>query len=217
MQQSIMSCACGRHPLHCIVPPYLLERLAEGPNAKLRRAALDAIASSADARATRRVLQAMPAMAALTAPAAKKHRLVYDAQNKGMAQLPGKLVRSEGDGATGDAADADMRARRLTIELEHADVERGRRLDGQDDHARRRHEQPARFGAGPVVRELAVIPEPPGRAGEVLGADVGDELGVVVLLAVEIRKLEQPRQRMVGVGDEAVDRRGGVVAGFHEP
>lgn len=104
MQQSIMSCACGRHPLHCIVPPYLLERLAEGPNAKLRRAALDAIASSADARATRRVMQAMPAMAAMAAPAAKKHRLVYDAQNKGMAQLPGKLVRSEGDKATSDAA-----------------------------------------------------------------------------------------------------------------
>ena len=82
-----MQCACGRHPLQCIIPPYLLERLADGSNAKLRRSAIEAIESSADARAMRRVMQAMPAMAALTSPAAKKHRLVYDAQNGGMSQI----------------------------------------------------------------------------------------------------------------------------------
>ena len=58
-----MQCACGRHPLQCIIPPYLLERLADGSNAKLRRSAIEAIESSADARAMRRVMQAMPAMA----------------------------------------------------------------------------------------------------------------------------------------------------------
>ena len=71
-----MQCACGRHPLQCIIPPYLLERLADGSNAKLRRSAIEAIESSADARAMRRVMQAMPAMVARRAPAAaatKRH------------------------------------------------------------------------------------------------------------------------------------------------
>lgn len=97
-----MRCACDRHPLFCIIPPYMLENLADSSNAKVRKAAIDAIAASADARATRRVMQAMPAMAAMVAPAAKRNRLVYDAQRQGLSNLPGKLVRAEGDKATRD-------------------------------------------------------------------------------------------------------------------
>ena len=105
MSQARMSCACGRHPLLCIIPPYMLEHMAESSNAKVRKVAMDAIDASADARATRRVMREMPAMAVMAAPsAAKKHRLVYDAQNKGMSTLPGKLVRSEGQAAVADPA-----------------------------------------------------------------------------------------------------------------
>lgn len=99
-----MHCACERHSLFCIVPPYVLENLANSTNATVRKAAIEAIASAADARATRRVMQAMPTLAAFAAPAGKKHRLVYDAQHAGLSSLPGKLVRSEGDAAVADVA-----------------------------------------------------------------------------------------------------------------
>lgn len=102
MDRPVLRCACKRHSIHCIIPPYMLEHMAEGPDARMRRVALRAIESAADARATRRTLREMPAMAAFAAPAGRKNRLVYDAQNKGMAQLPGKLVRSEGQPAVAD-------------------------------------------------------------------------------------------------------------------
>ena len=99
-----MRCICERHPLHCIIPPYMLDHMATSSDAAVRKAAVDAIEQSSDARATRRVFQAMPAMAAFAAPAGKKNRLVYDAQRKGLSQLPGKLVRAEGAAATADPA-----------------------------------------------------------------------------------------------------------------
>lgn len=97
-----MRCYCELNPLHCIIPPYMLENMAASEDASVRKAAIQAIEATSDARATRRTLQAMPAMAAFAAPAAKKNRLIYDAQRKGMSQLPGKLIRSEGDLATAD-------------------------------------------------------------------------------------------------------------------
>lgn len=99
-----MECVCHRHSLFCIIPPYMLENMAGSRDAKVRKAAVDAIDASSDARATRRTMQAMPGMAALAAPSAKKHRLVYDAQHKGMSQLPGKLARSEGQPPVADVA-----------------------------------------------------------------------------------------------------------------
>ena len=103
-----MHCVCHpghRHPLHCIIPPYMLEELSTSPDEKVRKLAVEAISQSADARAVRRTLQNMPGMAAFAAPGpTKKHRLVYDAQGKGMAALPGKLVRSEGGPASKDPA-----------------------------------------------------------------------------------------------------------------
>jgi Zn-dependent metalloprotease len=94
----------NRHPLHCILPPYLLERLAESPDARVRRRAIDAIAQSAALRATRSTLAAMGAMAAIPSPRARKHRLVYDAKHGSFVDLPGTLVREEGDRATKDPA-----------------------------------------------------------------------------------------------------------------
>jgi Zn-dependent metalloprotease len=93
-----------RQPLHCIVPPYLVERLARSPDARIRRQALELAAEGAAARAVRATLASLPGMAAIPSPAARKHRLVYDAQHQGMTSLPGKLVRSEGGPATRDPA-----------------------------------------------------------------------------------------------------------------
>lgn len=103
----MLTCSCGtrgRHALHCIVPPYMLESLSNSPDDKVRKRAVDAIAASATARAVRSTLRDMPAMAAMVAPSAKKQRLIYDVQNLGQSKLPGKLVRSEGDKPSADKA-----------------------------------------------------------------------------------------------------------------
>jgi Zn-dependent metalloprotease len=93
-----------RHPLHCILPPHILERLAESDSKRTRRRAIDAIAQSAALRATRSTLAAMGAMAAIPSPRGRKHRLVYDAKHGSFVELPGTLVREEGERAAKDPA-----------------------------------------------------------------------------------------------------------------
>ncbi len=85
-----------------ILPPFLLERMAESPNAETRRWALKSLAASAAARASRSTLATLPAMAAIPSPQGKKHRLIYDAKRKDA--LPGILVRSEGEKGSKDPA-----------------------------------------------------------------------------------------------------------------
>ena len=93
-----------RHALHCILPPYLLERLAESSDARVRRRAIDAIGQSEALRATRATLAGLGAMAAIPSPRCRKHRLVYDAKHGSFLDLPGTLVREEGDKASKDPA-----------------------------------------------------------------------------------------------------------------
>ncbi len=96
--------SCCRNPIHCILPPYILERLAESDEPRVRRLAIEAIARSAALRATRTALAQAPALAALPSPEGKKHRLVYDMKHQGSSFLPGKLVRREGDPRSKDSA-----------------------------------------------------------------------------------------------------------------
>ncbi len=93
-----------RHALHCILPPYILEKLANSSDAKVRRLAIESIEQTAALRATRRILSTMPKMAASPSPQARKHRLVYDAKGGGFSSLPGKLVREEGGRSSRDPA-----------------------------------------------------------------------------------------------------------------
>ncbi|MBK8574375.1 MAG: M4 family metallopeptidase [Elusimicrobia bacterium] len=89
-----------------ILPPFILKRMAESPDKITRRWALENLAASAAARATRTTLSTLPQMAAIPSPAGKKHRLIYDAQHKPTHALPGKLVRSEGEkGPNGPSKD----------------------------------------------------------------------------------------------------------------
>jgi hypothetical protein len=60
------------------IPPYILNRMAQSTDEKVRRAAVEAIGSSFEMRATRRVLATMPIMAAIPSVERKKERLVYD-------------------------------------------------------------------------------------------------------------------------------------------
>jgi Zn-dependent metalloprotease len=78
--------------------------MAESPDPRVRRQAIEAIARSATLRATRVALSEFPAMAAQRSPEGKKDRRVYDMQNMGSSFLPGRLVREEGDPKTDDPA-----------------------------------------------------------------------------------------------------------------
>ena len=93
-----------RLSLHCLIPPYILDALSRSEDPAVRKQAVDAIEASATARAVRATLSTMPQMAAIPSPAAKKHRLVYDLKGRNFSALPGKLVRSEGEGPTKDPA-----------------------------------------------------------------------------------------------------------------
>jgi len=91
---------CRRDSIQCIIPPYITEHLAQSPNPEIRSRALASLASAAALRAERVMAQAMPTLLAAMSPTQTKHRLVYDAQQTD--QLPGKLVRSEGQGKATD-------------------------------------------------------------------------------------------------------------------
>jgi Zn-dependent metalloprotease len=96
--------SCCPNPIHCILPPYVLDELAKSEVPKVRDQAIEAIARSATLRATRTALSQFAAMTAVPSPAGTKNRLVYDMKNQGSSFLPGKLVRSEGDKKVKDPA-----------------------------------------------------------------------------------------------------------------
>lgn len=96
--------AC-RNPLHCFIPPHIVDRLAESDDREIRRQAIETIKASSAARATRTMMSIMPMLSAIPSPEGKLHRLVYDMQGQfSMTQLPGALVRSEGDAPHADEA-----------------------------------------------------------------------------------------------------------------
>lgn len=84
------------NPLHCFLPPHVIDHLAESADPEIRRLGMEALANDAAARAMRSTLAMMPTMSAIPSPAGTKHRLVYDMKSR-QSPLPGKLMRSEGD------------------------------------------------------------------------------------------------------------------------
>jgi len=101
----MMTCVhcTGTHdPLHCLVPPYIQERLLRARSAKVRAAAASWMAAAAEMRARREVFQLAPLLGISAGPGKGRFRRVYDA--RGLATLPGTPVRSEGDKASRDAA-----------------------------------------------------------------------------------------------------------------
>lgn len=92
----------GLDPIRCIVPPYMLERLARSADPEVRDLAIAGLSRGAAVRAVRAFAQGVPGMMAVPSPAATKNRLVYDARRKD--RLPGKLVRREGEKKSADVA-----------------------------------------------------------------------------------------------------------------
>jgi Zn-dependent metalloprotease len=92
---------CHRNPIQCIVPPHITKALAESRDRNLREIGLRTLAASARVRGRREILGRIRT-ALVGAPAAGKHRMIYDAGSE--TTLPGKLVRDEGGAASADAA-----------------------------------------------------------------------------------------------------------------
>src|SRR5438552_16217409 len=92
-----------RHPLLCIVPPYLLAHLALSKEPRLRgvaEAALQSLLASERLRGARHAVGAAAPL--LATPAGTRRRTIYDAAHG--STLPGTPVRSEGDPASKDVS-----------------------------------------------------------------------------------------------------------------
>lgn len=93
---------CERNPIQCIIPPYITDELVKSADPQKRSRAVAQIRTAARMRAFREAAQAMPTLMAVLSPNKRKFRQVFDAKQSD--QLPGKLVRSEGQAKVGDVA-----------------------------------------------------------------------------------------------------------------
>ncbi len=91
-----------RHPhaMNCIVPPHMLEHIAEHGSVEQRNMAIDTLVVSAQLRGQRRALSDFTSAAVRFPVAGGKERIVYDAKNG--SSLPGVAVRIEGDPESSD-------------------------------------------------------------------------------------------------------------------
>jgi len=94
--------------VHCVLPPYILDKLVQSNKLQLRQKALRAMKQAEHLRIVRGQIAVQPKLAKPTissgtdAHSAKLVRRVYNAGE--VELLPGKLVRGEGEGPTGDKA-----------------------------------------------------------------------------------------------------------------
>ncbi|RML22159.1 putative Thermolysin metallopeptidase, partial [Pseudomonas syringae pv. maculicola] len=79
-----------------------MERMAQSPKNLISARAIANLTSSSAFLASRLSARAMPSMHAIKSPDGKKHRAIHDA--KGTDDLPGVIVRKEGQAPTGDKA-----------------------------------------------------------------------------------------------------------------
>jgi Zn-dependent metalloprotease len=89
------------HPINCIIPPHLAERILENGSPAQKKKAEAYIRVAGQMRGQRQQLSELTSRAR-AALDGERTRRVYDARNG--SSLPGSLVRSEGDVPTGDAA-----------------------------------------------------------------------------------------------------------------
>ncbi|HRQ23081.1 MAG TPA: M4 family metallopeptidase [Anaerolineales bacterium] len=92
---------CHRHPIHCIIPPHMLDEITKSGTDSQREKAEETMAISNRIRIQRTSRDLTARMAAIPVTA-QKQRNVYDAKNG--SQLPGTLVRTEGDPPSSDVA-----------------------------------------------------------------------------------------------------------------
>lgn len=91
-------CNNAYHPVFCAIPPYMLEKIIEAGTHKQKEKAKKTIALAGQMRGQRQSVADITLKS--KALGGGKIRRVYNAQNQNV--LPGILVRSEGDAASGD-------------------------------------------------------------------------------------------------------------------
>ncbi len=91
----------SRHLVYCILPPHLLREMSERGSPAQRDKAMRAIAAAEQVRGQRQTMQATGRPMKVVTRVGKQ-RNVYDAQQA--TNLPGILVRKEGDPAVSDVA-----------------------------------------------------------------------------------------------------------------
>ena len=97
---------CRRNPVHCIVPPVLLERIATKGTEEQRERALKTIMKDHSLRTVRLQTELTGGLVSQASPlttqtAGQPQRTIYDAD--GTENMEGAVVRAEGDVPTGDA------------------------------------------------------------------------------------------------------------------
>jgi Zn-dependent metalloprotease len=89
----------NRLPIHCIVPPYVLKKMLDHEDEKVRNIALKTLVHTAEMRGVRRTIGPMAAFLATATGGLR--RTIYDGRHK--THLPGALIFGEGDvGSTHD-------------------------------------------------------------------------------------------------------------------
>jgi len=112
----------------CITPPHIIEKIIERGSKKQKERALKLLRISGHIRGWRQTRRGIIIPSAMPAHGVK-HRLVYNA--KFGAELPGELVRKEGDNPTGDmAVDEAYDGTGMTYDLYH-DIFNRNSLDDQ--------------------------------------------------------------------------------------
>lgn len=93
---------CIRNPIHCIIPPYITEHLAQSGDPQIRDRAVASLAAAQQIRGYRGAANPQRSLMPSRSLNQRKHRKVYDAQRS--RQLPGQLIRAEGDAPVLDEA-----------------------------------------------------------------------------------------------------------------
>lgn len=95
-------CTAHRHSILCILPPHILHSIAARGTDAQRRRALATLATDQTLRAMRSAMAPIMPSLDVTTPTLEPNRTIHTAA--GTSNLPGEIVRREGDAATGDAA-----------------------------------------------------------------------------------------------------------------
>jgi Zn-dependent metalloprotease len=92
-----------RHPIHCIIPPFVLRAMAESRDRRVRESALRTLMVSAHIRGQRQVLGGVQAAVRGATPGQQRRR-IHDAKGQMLNdwELPGGLVRDEGQAPASD-------------------------------------------------------------------------------------------------------------------
>jgi Zn-dependent metalloprotease len=91
-------------PIQCFVPPFIMRNLIEKGDARTRAWLLDSLIVAERLRGRRDIISALPVATSARATIDQKHRSILNVKHGDEEDLPGDLVRDEGDPPSTDTA-----------------------------------------------------------------------------------------------------------------